>query len=435
MKHLRPTSRAALVACAAAAACAAAPTAASAATGTMTLKLSTASGAGKSLKAAGAKVQAVKPATLRAGTLTLPTTSVTLGVSPVVRHAGALRFVKGKRKVTFTQLRTTLGTAPAVTGVVGKKRLTLFTLKGGTLPQADAATGSVTTTGTTVTLASGAARTIKSGLKLRRLAAGSLGRASVTGTDPSAISAPKQAAPGAPVPGPIVQPPAGGVAPTAPGTPTTPTQPTPPTQPQPQPPVVPDPPDPVTPELGDTRWVSSTIAYDGSHRSFIRYILNPFWDMTCPAGVTPFKEVAPSGGITRAPDPADPVYDFLVDQTVATATTLQHRGRLRYTMACHGIDQWVENLRFTDLDKVTGRVLADGSYGNRDNPDAPDVAYTGEHLLNLDLANATKTTNADGSKTFTDVKSTVAAGAQEELGDNYPEGTEWGLFTFTLPKP
>ncbi|HWT94348.1 MAG TPA: HtaA domain-containing protein, partial [Solirubrobacteraceae bacterium] len=204
-----------------------------------------------------------------------------------------------------------------------------------------------------------------------------------------------------------------------PGNPDTPTE--------PEPPIVPDPPDPVTPATGQTSWFSSTIAEDGSHRSFIRYITNTFM---CPGNV---GTVTLSGGIATAPAPADPTYDFLVDQVSATSTTLQHRGRIRYQMACHGINQWVENLEFTDLDEDTGRVLADGSHGDRNNPSAPDVLYTDEHLLNLDLKNATKTVTAEGTR-YDNVKSTVAAGAQDELGSEYPAGSEWGVFSFTLPK-
>jgi hypothetical protein len=389
-----------VIACAVAALILTAPASAPAATsGSATFDVAKGT-AGKALKRAGVRVRAVKPAKLRKGRFELPTASVRLGVSATIRHKGGVRFQRGRRKVTFTSLQTTLGPVSSVTGRVGGKgkRLVLFTVRPakGSRVSLDPAVGTAALSSARVTLHAQAVRVLRKRLKTKRIRTGSLGAAVIVGTDSRAGR--RTAGPGTTGSTP------GGSAGGGGGT----TQPAPP------------PPTPVEP--GWTVWTSSHLPGTGDHKSFINYLTQPWGCLDMPNG-----QAAPEQGATYVA--AGNKYDFRLPQASVSATRVVHTGQIHYTLPCHGLDQSMGNLEF---DLATGRVYADGLKDDRSDPFGESTPYTDRHVLDLELASATRQTTGNAT-TYTGVRATVAAGAQDIVGDSYPAGTEWGAFSFTVP--
>jgi hypothetical protein len=129
------------------------------------------------LRAQDVKLVAKRPARLSRGTLRLPVRQGLVSSAAYLNHSGALHLRKGRRVVRFTRLQSRLGTRSYVNATARGRRLVLFTLDAE--PSLNAATGTASLRDARLTLTRAAARTIKRGLRLRRLPSGRFGRATV----------------------------------------------------------------------------------------------------------------------------------------------------------------------------------------------------------------------------------------------------------------
>jgi Htaa protein len=152
------------------------PGTASAASGTTVVDLG---GKGlKGLRAQKVKVVAKRPARLSRGKLRLPVSEGLVTSSAYISHRGGLVLRRGTRKLAISKLQVRLGKSSRVDATVGRKRMTLFSLRARGL-SLNAANGSASVRGAKLVLARGAARAIKRSLRLERLPRGAFGGATV----------------------------------------------------------------------------------------------------------------------------------------------------------------------------------------------------------------------------------------------------------------
>lgn len=139
-------------------------------------------GKGKGLRAKGARVTPVSPATIRGATVVLPVSTITvplLNEGTLVLRGGFV-VKSGKRKVTVQGLLLTLrGGKVTATGKVGSRRVTIFTgSSAGSL--IDAATTSVTAISSKLSLTPAGAKQLNKALRSRAFKRAALGRLSGT---------------------------------------------------------------------------------------------------------------------------------------------------------------------------------------------------------------------------------------------------------------
>ena len=385
--------------------------------GEVAVTLRAAGKASSRLASQGVKVAATRPAARRAGKLTLPLQRATIGRTALLTHGGTIVFRKGSRRVTFSRLRTSLGTQARISGRTGDEVVTLFRLAPSRI-DLDAAGGTVSGSGVTVTLTSAAARVIARRLRLRRLPAGTLGTARVR----ARLARPAPLSAGSTAPAPAASAPAAS-SPAAPArTAPAPSEPGPDTEPEPEPE------EPLLPAIGATDWRSSHLSGQGSTLwSWIAYVRS--------FGGTVTGEHGAAAGTPN------PQYDFTVNATSTAAdgdggTVVTHQGRIRSVMAAHDIDNAVEDPTIVlPASGTTAKLVADGRSGDRDNPDGPALPFTDEHLLDLDLAGITPTVDGSGNRVWADVPATVASvEAAELLGGAQYDGRPWGSFTIKVPR-
>lgn len=387
------------------------------AAGTVTLSVSASAPATAALRRAKVTVAGVSPAKASRTRWTLPVNGKPVTTARSVALGGRLRFARGKRKVTFTALRLSLGAKPTISGTTGKRRVTVLTLSG--TPVRSATAGTISLRGSRVSLAATGARVLRSGLKVPGVKAGRLGTATVAVR--GATAAPK--APATPTP----------VTPT----PKTPAVVTPPVVAPPvvTPPVTPtpDPPAPTTPcwaptPAGNTDWVACDGTVGGNLWGWVNYITN--------------------GGTIEATDGAALVapgnkYDYRLGvastpvESGDGTVTISHAGGFRYWLPVHFLDISIVNLRIrVAADRASAVVIVDGSYtpwpAAVNVPPVP-VPVVDAVVMTVDLTAARSRTAVDGVTTYELAPAALTSEGRRIWGDFYPVGSRFGAFTVAVP--
>ena len=147
------------------------------------------------LRAQSVKLVAKRPARLSRGVLRLPVRQGLVGSVAHLNHGGALHLRKGRRVVRLTRLQSRLSARSYINATAGGRRLRVFAIagRGASL---NPATGTASLRDARLTLTRAAARTIRRGLKLRRLRAGRFGRATVDAIVQGTSTAPGGGGPG-----------------------------------------------------------------------------------------------------------------------------------------------------------------------------------------------------------------------------------------------
>lgn len=373
--------------------------AATAQSGTVAVSVAAKDPATASLRKAKVTVSAVRPASASRTRWTMPVGGTPALDAASVDLSGRLRFARGKRSVTFTSLRLSLGKKPTVSGAVGKRRVTILTLSGA--PKRDTGARTISLKNAQASLSPAAVRTLRSGLSSSRLKAGRLGKLTVAVRVPAAPVTPS---PEVPAP----------------------------------PPTVPTPPLPIdpTPELpaascwaatpaGSTDWIACDPVSGGNLRTWITY-------------VTGGGTVDATDGATRVT--AGKPYDYRLGAPVTTPgvdgrVTVAHTGRIAYSYPMHMIDMWVENLRFdVAADRTSARVVVDASYPSFANPSDPPVLRSDVEVMTVDLTAArSKTPAAGGATTYELAPAKLTADGRTVWSDFYEVGAAFGAFTITVP--
>ncbi len=387
----------------------AAATAATASTGSVTVSAAAKDPATAALRRAKVTVSGVRPASATRTRWTLPVSGTPTVGATTVSLSGRLRFARGKRNVSFGSLRLTLGRTPAISGTVGKRRVTVLTLTGS--PKRDAVAGTISVAGSRAALTPAAARLIRTRLSASRVRAGRLGRAAVTVRVPAASPpAPVVPAPVVPVPFPVDPNPG-----PPPGPPTP--------DPDPDPPT-PDPTCWVPTPVGATDWIACDPTTGGNLRSWITYI-------TGGGSIELSGSVSPTtvgGRYDYRLTPAAPVVNG--DSTV----TIAHGGGVRYRFTAHMLDITVQNLTFrVSADRTSAEVTADATYTPRPPADPTPVTSPGVHVFDVDLAAAVSKTTGGGATTYVLAPSRLTAVGREVWGDTYEVGAAFGAFTISVP--
>lgn len=169
----------------------AAPSPAAAAAGATTLRPS--GPAARALAEQRVRVTAAKPARATRTTWTLPVAGGTVTrTTAALAHGGSLRLKAGRRTLSVTGLRLTLGGRSTIAGRVGGRTRTLFTVtparKRG--PALDATARSVRLSGARVDLTAAGATAIRRGLRLPRVARGRFGTLAVRAALPASGTPP-----------------------------------------------------------------------------------------------------------------------------------------------------------------------------------------------------------------------------------------------------
>jgi hypothetical protein len=151
------------------------------------------------LRSAGVSLQATKPAKLRGGRLALPITKTTTSGLLTLTHDGALTLKKGKRSVQLRSWRTLAGKSLRVSAKIGATRRTVFTITGGKVTK-DAAR--LVVTGGTVKLTNGAAKDLRTKLRVRGITGGTVGKVAVLSAPKGTLQGDTPAAPTVPAPTP-----------------------------------------------------------------------------------------------------------------------------------------------------------------------------------------------------------------------------------------
>lgn len=370
----------------------------------------------KGLRAAGVRLSAGRPATLRGTTLRLPVSRTRITASQTrLTHTGSLRLRTTKRSVTLTSWRTTVTPSGlTMSAVVAKKRRTIFSVKGGKIA-ADATTGRTTITGSTVRLTGTGAAALRRSLRVTGLRAGVVGRATATATPATPLPKPP-----APTPAPA---------------PTTPSPKPVPAPPGPVP-ISPVDPGPVSP--GDPCTTELTVATAGLswavRSTFMSYVQGPIAKgsvTTCDGaaaerdanGKATLALFAPTGTAAYQPDTGE--------VSVAVAGSIHFQGH--DTGKGPQLDIRFEHLHVRSLDGQTGQLIADVTsreFGGMDPNAEPPAATTKTDvaLATLDLAG--HATTADGVRTWTGVPVTLTDEGAAAFGGFYPAGDPLAPLTF-----
>lgn len=357
--------------------------------------------AATALQKAKVKVSGVKPAAIRRTRWTLPVTGTPTADARSVRLGGGLRFTRGKRRVTFTGLRLTLGKKPAISGKVGKKRVTILTLSGA--PKRNAGAGTIRLQRGRTTLSTAAVRVLRKDLKTSRVKAGRLGTTTVA-VRTAATPAPVKPAPPAPAP-PVTTPPAPPVV----------------VPPAPQPPAL----EPIcwAPTPTDrTDWIGCGTQTGGNLRSWITYL--------------------GTGGSVSVSDGATPLSTFDSRLTPGTWEPVPgapgrvanvHTGTFRYQFPSHGnLDVELRNLTLVlSADRTSADVVVDATYNSFSDPE-PVVALRAT-AMTLDLTAARSRASVGGATTFVLAPAFLTATGRTIWSDFYVVGARFGGFTFTVP--
>jgi hypothetical protein len=333
------------------------------------------------------------------------------GGRAVLALDGRIVFRARGRSLTATSLVLTLGgSAPGLTGVVGRTRVRLLAVA--TTP-APALNGSVAVSGARVALTRAAGARLKSALRLARAPSTAvLGTLAVKAAPaPTRLGSPAPAAAGVPA----------AAAPT------------------PSPTPAPACPDFAATPAGSVDWFACDLPAAADLKSWTDYVQRPF-PAVAGCASTP-GSVTASGGATRI-DPAS-AYDHRFPVAAAVhhpdgSWTVRLDGAIAYVMPAHGIDERIGDLRLElAADGLHGAIYADGQAKPRDTsgPACGTAAepYAGEHVLDLDLTGISPITAADGSVRWIHVPADVAAGSEWIGGGAYPAGRPWGAFTIALP--
>jgi hypothetical protein len=381
------------------------PGAAPAATpdGSTVFELSQSTKAAKRLAAADVRISASGAADATAGRITFPVTGAQIASAARLDHGGALALRKGKRSVTLRSLRTSLGSRPRVTAVLGKRRITFLTLA---VPRSkpltlDAVAGVAAGSGLRASLSHTTVRALRKRLKARRLKAGRIGTVDVNGRLlPDTVAPPPRTE-----------------------------------DPAPQPTPTPTPaPDPTTEPIGHTEWIASTLPGTNDLKSFTDYLHMSFPPVPPATQGGPGSVVASSGAARIA---ADNPYDHRLDIRSAAreadgSVVIQHDAQIDYLMPAHSIDnRLVDPAVVIAPGGATAKVLASGHATDRDTAGAPPTPFSDEHLLDLDLSGVVPELGDDGTRTWHDVPAVVAASGEDEIG--YDAGSQWGSWTITVP--
>ena len=290
------------------------------------------------LRTQGVKLVAKRPARLSRGVLRLPVRRGLVGSVALLNHSGALHLRKGRRVVRFTRLQTRLGAASYVNATARGRRLRLFTIAGE--PSLNPANGTASARGARLTITRAGARTIRRGLKLRRLPAGRFGSATVDalvqGTSPSPGGGGPQPGGGPPQSGPITE----------------------------EPPVLARP-------TGATDLASATVVMHWRD-SWIRYVSSER-DVEAIEGATPHAAV-PNSEHPCSDAPNDAAPDLVYSHTLPFAhgwrdaasgqTAIYTTGGAHFSYPSHGIDLTVRNLEI-ELTGSASRVIAHFSSGDK----------------------------------------------------------------------
>ncbi|WP_205697233.1 HtaA domain-containing protein [Conexibacter sp. SYSU D00693] len=334
----------------------------------------------------------------------LPVLRGSLSSSATIQHEGKLRLKAGRRSVTLTRLRTTIGARSTVTAILRDRRRTIFTITGGRR-STDAAKGTVTVRGARLTLTKAAGQQLRKALRLRRTPRGRFGTVSLTATLPKGSGAPTGGA---------------GTSPSAPGssgggTPTS----VAPTAPVPQ----------LDRPAGAVDVAASSVQWH-VRESFIRYINTGEGTSVADGASALPPTVRPGSDASLHYDfayaPAGGWFDPATGQG-----KLQFKGRLRFLYSDHGIDlsahdpevqlggDPLSTFRFTGgLDTNPGDRRAD--------------------LIRLDVAKARAvTTSPDGrTRTYEQVPGRLTKNGSGLLGNGiYAEGDEFGWMTISVTTP
>jgi hypothetical protein len=365
----------------------------------------------KGLRAKGVRLTAGRPATLRGSTLRLPVSRTRI-TTPGTRltHGGTLRLRTAKRSVTLKSWRTTITRSGLSMGaVVGKQRRTVFTVKGGKA-STNPATGRTTITRSTVRLTAAGASALRSGLKVRGVRAGVVGRA--TGKAAPATPLPK---PITPTPTPPAAPaPAPGPAPTSPIDPGPAPIPAPVATPCPSP--LPER-EAVAGTIGDAAWTV--------RRSWIGYLKGL---RGCVVGTD-------GAGTTAPASEATPRFAVTGVTSAGGITTVRTQGTVWFLQPAHFIDTRVKNPTFVFAADGSGHVVADGQgSGPREAAMAGATeTATFEGVRILEFAASTKD-EQDGTTTFTIGDATVSTDGAAHLP--YAAGETFGSFVLSAaPTP
>jgi hypothetical protein len=383
--------------------------AATAKSGTVAVSVAAKDPATASLRKAKVKVSAVRPASVKRSRWTMPVTGTPAPGATSVDLSGRLKFARGKRNVTVTSLRLTLGKKPAISGKVGKRRITVLTLSGA--PKRDAAARTISLENTKTSLSPAAVRILRTKLSTSRVKAGRLGKTTVAVRVAASVPSPAVPTPDAPAPQPSVPAPPGPIDPGG---------------------LQPDLPAPPAPEpvcwaptpFGVTDWIGCGTQTGGNLKSWINYLGT--------GGM-----VDATGGAELV-TPSNP-YDYRLGEPTVTSgvggrVTITHPGRITYSYPEHFIDMWVENLRLdVAADRASGKVIVDTSYPSFDDPSAPPVLRSNVEVMTVDLAAARSRTTDDGKTTYEMAPASLTADGRTVWSNFYEIGAAFGAFTITVP--
>lgn len=378
--------------------------------GTVTVSTAAKDPAAAALRKAKVKVSATKPASTTRRRWILPVAGVPKVTARRVDLDGRLRFARGKRSVTFTKLRLSLGTKPTVSGTVGKKRITILTLEGS--PKRNATAGSMSLKNARTSLHSAGVRTLQSRLKTSRIKSGRLGKATVTVQ--TAAAAPQPAPAPAPAPGP-------GSAPLGPPVVVGP----PPIPPAPDPPLGPEPVCWTPTPAGTTDWIGCGTQTGGNLRSWITY-LGSGGSVEISNGATPlstFNARLTPGAWEDDPDgPAGRIVN-------------RHSGTFDYRYPSHGnLRVQIENVTFeVAADRASADVLVDATYNSFEDPTGPPEEKTQVTAMTVNLTAARTRTTVGDKTTFTMAPAFLTSAGRTIWSNFYEVGARFGAFTITVP--
>jgi hypothetical protein len=351
----------------------------------------------RAFKADGIALRAVAPARRTQRTVQLP---VMGAAGATVELGGTLRFSAKQRSVDVKDLSLRVGSSSvAISGRAGTAKLQLFKL---TLKRpATLRDGRISLTGARVALSKAAAAKLKTKLKLRRTpSAKPLGTFQLTWAPPHDET---------PAPAPVLTTPAATPTPT---------------------------PTPACPDFAATPansvdWFGCDLPGAHDLRSWTDYVQRPFPPAPCQG---PQGTVTASGGAARIGSANDHRFPIASVGESGGTTTIQLDGQIAYAMPVHGIDEAIGSLTLV-LTGDHGEVLADGHAKDTDMSAAacttPPEAYTGRHVLDLDLTGIRPVT-AGGVKRWVHVPATVVPNTGLIGGGEY-DGRPWGAFTIAVP--
>lgn len=373
--------------------------------GTIAVSVASKGPATVSLRKAKVTVSAVRPASASRTRWTMPVSGAPSLDATSFDLAGRLKFARGKRSVSFASLRLSLGKKPVISGVVGKKRVTILTLSGA--PKRDAGARTVNLKNATTSLSPAAVRTLRSGLSSSQVKAGRLGKTTVAVRVPAAPAAP---APQPNVPAPPLPVDPGGLLPELPAPP-----------PAPEPVCwAPTPP-------GVTDWIGCGTQTGGNLRGWTSYIRG-------------------GGSITLIGDalvtPSGTGFDhrFSVASTgvdpVSKTVTITHTGGIAFYKS-YGpagyLDVRVENLRFVvSADRATADVFLDATYNVFGDP-APAEPHPNVNAMTVDLTAARSALRVGSGITYERAPAKLTAEGRTIWDDRYEAGAAFGAFTITVP--